>query len=172
MANLLLFPNDPKPCLVHKAHHGKRKTARKLPRRRPIHLILSSRFILLTHRAWIEAKIRDYSQRFGIRLHRYAICGDHVHFAIEIPHADYYKKFIRSLTGVLARKMGRGLWNLLPFTRVASWGVDFRNLVLYIEKNQDETDLLRRYEPRRRPGRGRDKKHPPATLAPGIRRAL
>jgi REP element-mobilizing transposase RayT len=128
-------------------------------------LILKSRYVLVFHRDWIDGRIRDYAQRFGIRIFRYALCGDHIHFAVEIPHASYYKKFIRALTGVIARKIGTGIWSLLPFTRIANWGADFRNLIAYIQKNDEETRILRRYEPRKRAGKPRNCE-PPATLPP------
>ena len=166
-----LFPLDPKPQLVHKHKLGRRKGKRLLVKKRPTHLILKSRYILVTHRRWIEGRIQDYAHRFGIRIFQYAICGDHIHFAIQIQNADYYKKFIRSLTGVVAREMGKGIWRLLPFTRIASWGANFRNLIAYIQKNHDETTLGRKYEPRKRMKKNRAYT-PEAAPAPNMRRAF
>jgi REP element-mobilizing transposase RayT len=167
MKTLRLFPDEKKPELIYGGEAGKRKKARPLYKKRPIHLILKSRYILVTHSDWIRERIEDYAKRFGIRVYKLAVCGDHLHFAIQIPGREYYKKFIRALTGIIARTMGKGIWSLLPYTRIASWGRDFQNLLAYIQKNEDETQIRRKYEPRKRK---KKRKHydPPATLSPKI----
>lgn len=75
--------------------------------------------------------------------------GASVHLIIQIPGRKEYVAFIRSLTGLVARKLGKGLWKLLPFTRIANWGRDFRNLVNYLRKNLEEWLGFRVYEPRK-----------------------
>jgi REP element-mobilizing transposase RayT len=147
-AMLPLFPNEPKPQRTLKEQKGKRKKKRNLPKRKPIHLILKSRYILLTHKGWIQEKINKYGKKFFIKVHNLAICGDHVHFAIEIPHRDEYNKFIRTLTGVIARKMGRGIWSLMPLTKVFEWNRGFRNLMAYIDRNRLEAVGKIAYKPR------------------------
>jgi REP element-mobilizing transposase RayT len=165
-AMLPLFPNEPEPQRTLKEHKGKRKKKRNLPKRKPIHLILKSRYILLTHKGWIQEKINQYGKKFFIKVHNLAICGDHIHFALEIPHRDEYKKFIRALTGVIARKMGKGMWSLIPLTKVFEWGKPFRYLMAYITRNQEETDGLRAYKPRKYSKKDRTRIGPPATLSP------
>jgi REP element-mobilizing transposase RayT len=170
MKNLSLFPDEILE-LIHESCPGRRKTARPLSKKRPIHLILKSRYILLTHRKWIKERIEDYAKRFGIRVFHHAISPDHVHFAIQIQDRAHYNKFVRSLTGVIARVMGKGMWSLLPYTRVASWGPDFENLLKYITRNHEETWLLRAYEPRKKRKRAHGKLAPPV-LSPCVRNAL
>lgn len=78
-----------------------------------------------------------------------AVAEDHVHLVIKIGGREEYKAFIRSLTGLLARKLGKGLFALLPFTRIANWGKDFAYLKKYLRKNREEASGARAYEPRR-----------------------
>jgi hypothetical protein len=122
---------------------------RPLARRKPVHLVLKAKRALSPKGMWIELEIERLAKRFALRIYRLAIARDHIHLVIEIPGRKEYVAFIRSLTGLIARKLGKGLWHLLPFTRVASWGKDFRNLMDYLRKNLEETVGLRPYEPRR-----------------------
>jgi REP element-mobilizing transposase RayT len=165
---LPLFPNEPTPKRLLKEQKGKRKKKRGLPKRKPIHLILKSRYILLTHRGWIKECINKYGKRFFIKIHNYAICRDHLHFAIEIPNPAEYNKFIRALTGVIARKMGKGIWSLLPLTKVFEWGTPFKKLMAYITQNQEEADGIRAFKPRKYSKAARARLGPPATFAPCI----
>jgi REP element-mobilizing transposase RayT len=167
LAMLPLFPNEQKPQRTLKEQKGKRKKKRNLPKRKPIHLILKSRYILLTHKGWIQEKINKYGKKFFIKVHNLAICGDHVHFAIEIPHRDEYNKFIRALTGVIARKMGKGIWSLMPLTKVFEWNKGFRNLMAYIDRNRLEAEGKIAYKPRKYSKKTRERLGPPATFSPG-----
>jgi len=64
------------------------------------------------------------------------------------PGRKEYNAFIRSLTGLLARKLGKGLWALLPFSRVAQWGKPFRALQKYLEQNRLEAEGVMPYQKR------------------------
>ncbi len=68
---------------------------------------------------------------------------------IKIPGTRDYRKFIRALTGILARKLGKNIWKMLPFTRVASWGKDFLNLKKYFHQNREEAAGRRPYRARK-----------------------
>jgi hypothetical protein len=159
---------------VHQPEKGKRKTARPLSKTRPIHLVLKSKYILMPHRFFLEKLIQALSFKFGITNYRHSINGDHLHFAIKIPNKVLYKKFIRAFTGITAKKIGKGMWVELPFTRVANWGRDFKNLLAYIKKNHEETWILRKYEPRKwnQKKKFTGQRAPPATLAPCVLQAL
>ena len=128
---------------------GRRKGARPLARKRPLHLVLkSSRASLRKHEALILASARRYGERFGIRLYDQAVNHDHLHFVLKIPGRREYAQFIRALTGFLARKLGKGLWKVLPFTRIASWGRDFQRLKAYLCQNREEASGRQPYTPR------------------------
>ena len=77
----------------------------------------------------------------------------------KVPHRSRYNAFIRSLTGVLARRIGKGIWQLSLFTRIAGWGKELRALEKYLEMNrfeaegimprQPRTDLYAKWRPKR-----------------------
>jgi hypothetical protein len=140
----------PAPTLFHggELSLGKRKTLRPLASKRPLHLVLKSRRSLWRHRPVIEGDVKHLAKKFGLRLYSLAVAHDHAHLLVKVPGRREYHAFIRSLTGLLARKLGRGLWRLLPFTRIANWGKDFIQLKKYLEKNRDEAAGLKPYEPR------------------------
>ena len=119
---------------------GRRKIARPLSSKKPIHLVLKAGepFQLLRNIKHIEQTLKKYSQRFGIVLHEYAVHADHIHLSFTIPNRNLYCRWIRSITSVLVKKIQNLRWQLLPFTRIASWGRDFLKLCKYIQQNQTE----------------------------------
>ncbi len=74
-----------------------------------------------------------------------------MHLVLSIPSRDAYKAFVRALTGILARNLGKKLWALLPFTRVASWGRDYENLRAYLLQNRVEAGGWVPYQARGKP---------------------
>ncbi len=106
MQQLSLIPAE-KP--VHGGDHklGQRKTLRPLACDRPIHLILKAREAFQADiGAAVLENARRIAEKFRIRIFDHAVGHDHVHLVLKIPHRREYVKFIRALTGVLARKFG------------------------------------------------------------------
>lgn len=93
---------------------------------------------LFSNAAWIEIKARRLAQKFNLKIYALAVNFDHIHLALKIPQRREYTAFIRAFTSLLARKIGAGLWMLLPFTRVVAWGKDFRQVLSYLKKNREE----------------------------------
>lgn len=143
-----LFPHTP---LFHGGELSlkKRKSLRPLARGRPIHLVLKSRQALKKHKHPINQEIHRLGDRFQIRIDDIAVAHDHIHLVIFIPSRKDYVRFIRSLTGLLARRLGKGLWSLLPFTRVGAWGRAYEELKNYLKKNREEAEGIRPYETRK-----------------------
>jgi REP element-mobilizing transposase RayT len=131
---------------------NKRKGRRALCAKRPIHLVLKSKKpILFQNREWIINLLKKNAAVGGIKIYRLSIQKDHIHLSIRITSRDLYKGFIRAVTGLMARKLGKGLWKLPPFTRIGSWGRDFQAVSGYIFKNEMEVFGLWAYQPRKRP---------------------
>jgi len=128
---------------------GKRKTARPLAIKRPLHLILKAKRNLYIDKVFIESEVRCQAKKFGLRVYDLAIAFDHIHILTKIPGRREYKAFIRVLTAILVRELGWGLWLLLPFTRIVSWGRDFLGVRKYIEKNRKEASGALPYEVRK-----------------------
>ena len=129
---------------------GKRKERRTLCSKRAIHLILkSNKPILRANKNKIEKATRKYAKRFSIKIYQESIQRDHLHSLIRISSRQSYSKFIRALTSYLARHLGRGLWKLLPFTRVVNWGRSYKIVKEYIEMNEREILGLQPYRKRK-----------------------
>lgn len=97
----------------------------------------------------MTAELQRQARKFHIRVYSAAVAHDHLHFVARIPSRAHYVKFIRALCGLLARKLGAKLWSELPFSRVATWGRDFKQLLDYLAKNREEAAGERPYEPRK-----------------------
>jgi len=140
----------PKPISAHGGELalGRRKALRPLARRKPIHLVLKSKRNLLAQGSLLQQDTKRFAAKFGLRVYDSAIAKDHLHLVVMIPGRREYSAFIRALTGLLARKLGKGLWSLLPFSRVASWGKEFQTLLKYLEQNRLEAEGVMPYQKR------------------------
>ena len=80
-------------------NEGKRKTARPLSVKTPIHLILKS----TTHRLFnpynrdLEKTLRSLAGKYHIKIYDLAFNWSHVHLVISFRSRDAYLKFIRTL---------------------------------------------------------------------------
>jgi len=123
---------------------GRRKSARPLDTKRPLHLVLKSTspFLLLRRRGEIEKEIHRMSQRFGLKVYRIAVQADHVHLSIRIPSRILYCRWIRGLTSSLVRRTPGLKFALRPYSRIVSWGREFHTLCSYIFANFQEGDFI------------------------------
>ncbi len=119
---------------------GKRKTARVLDRRKPLHFVLKSKrsVNLYSQRILLRRLLFLYAKRFGVKVYKESVQKDHFHFCIKITNRHLYRAFIRALTGVISQKLGKGLWILAPYSRVVTWGRDFLGVLDYILLNDCE----------------------------------
>lgn len=148
-----------KPGLSHggAAAHGKRKTARPIATRRPMHVVVKSEratrdWSLLRHRKNIEQTIEATAKRFHIRLLRRQVNSNHIHLIIQGRKRHLIQSFLRLFPGAVAMKVtntantrpiGR-FWQGLAFTRIIEWGRDFFGMHNYIEKNRLESEGIPR----------------------------
>lgn len=153
---------------------GKRRGRRPLSTGEALHLTLRSDHAkgarsLLKHRDLIDAIAKKASRRFNVKIYRQAICGNHVHFLIKGKRRKDLQNFFRVFAGHIAQsilrrvpmspaevKLQRGcaknqrkFWQLLSYTRVLSWGREFRNVADYIVRNVLESLNLIAYQPRK-----------------------
>jgi REP element-mobilizing transposase RayT len=126
---------------------GKRKTKRPLSVKKPLHLVLRTEE--KRHKILFSPKdkrlimlIRDSADRYQIRIYNFAVNWNHFHFVILVPSREAYINFVRFLTAqavaCLSKKHGKnlkGLFSLRPFTRIVSWGQDFRRVCHYVAAN-------------------------------------
>ena len=135
---------------------GKRKSKRPLSTKSPIHLILKSesgKFFNPRNES-LDQLIRYQAKKFNIKIYDLAQNWSHIHLLIRLHSREDYVKFIRALTSIMAARIRRHLgesghrnesnltsrsahmdtekiFTLRPFTRVVSWGRDFRNALRY-----------------------------------------
>jgi len=150
MKQLQLFKDEQLKFHGGQVNQGQRKGLRPLATRKPIHLVLkcNKSFCLFEELNEIKYYINKYSWKFCIRIYNLSVQHDHIHFLIKIEDRESYIKFNRSLTGILARKYGKGLWQLSPFTRVLNWGAEYETVKQYINQNEDEVWGVKPYKPR------------------------
>jgi hypothetical protein len=147
MKQVSLFPIAP-PVFGGNLPPGRRKSARPLAKKRPTHLILKAKREIFSERKTVLDVVFGQAVKQSIRIYDLAVAKDHLHLVIVIPGRREYRAFIRSVTGLLARLFGKGLWTALPFTRVALWGTAYRELQRYMEQNREEALGRRPYKPR------------------------
>ncbi len=136
------------------------KTKRTLSTKAAIHLVLKSEFatgtysMLQKHNAKkIDDLIRHQAKLCGIKIYHLVNVGNHLHIVIRITQRHLYPKFIRAITGLIARHVlnkERGakkvnsasiqrkkiqFWVARPFTRIIAWGKDFNYVKNYMKKN-------------------------------------
>lgn len=137
---------------------GRRKTQRILNSRKPIHLVLKTKkaFVIFKQKNKLQFILRKQAKTFGIKIYSESIQSDHWHICLQITNRRLYRGFIRSLTGLIARELGKGLWALRPYTRVVEWGKDFLNVSDYILLNQCEISGIVPYAIRKQPHRDKE----------------
>jgi len=150
---------------------GHPKQSRPLDSTKPMHLVLRATASVLRKNDLalriVSLEIQRWSKRCGVTVYRWANVGNHLHLAVRVGRVHQWSKFIRSLTGSIARKFqAAGLissqagltrdsitattpatpttrarfWQSRPFTRIVrSWRRAFKTLLDYIRMNQLES---------------------------------
>ena len=129
---------------------GKRKQARPFDPKRAIHLVLrSSRargewsFLSPSHSRKTERLIQFLADKNDIRIYRFANVGNHLHLLLRAKVRRSFQTFLRNLAGAIAslvtgakksNPIGK-FWDHLAYTRIVSWGREFKGLQAYLVKN-------------------------------------
>ncbi len=93
----------------------------------------------------LEKLIRDQAKKFNIKIYDMAVNWSHIHLVIQLKDKNDYTKFIRSLTSIITSKIRKVLphleevFTLRPYTRIISWGRQFKNALRYQVINQMES---------------------------------
>lgn len=86
----------------------------------------------------------EQARHFGVRIYRFSNVGNHLHLLVLPGSRKGFQNFLRSITGSIAllvtgtrkgNELERRFWDLLAFTRVLSWGREFRIVSIYFVKN-------------------------------------
>jgi REP element-mobilizing transposase RayT len=143
---------------------GKRKTRRPFSAQKPIHIVMrsgraSGKWSFRQSRSYnkVIELIRAHARASDLKLYNLAVNSNHVHFLVRAKNRKSLQKFLRSVTGHLARFItgatkgnAKGkFWDALTFTRLVEWGRDFRCAFDYVVQNELEASGLQTYQPRR-----------------------
>ncbi len=81
------------------------------------------------------------AKKFEIKIYGFSFNFNHLHAVIQIPSREAYRRFIRALAAMMTQISGKTkLFTHVPFTRLATWGRDFRNLMNYLTLNDFEAE--------------------------------
>lgn len=134
---------------------GRRKVARPLATKKPMHLVLrSSRaagewsFLRRKNRVVIKALLERLALRYGVKVMGFENVGNHLHLIVQGKSRPLLQSFLRTLPAKIAfavtgakkgNPVGR-FFEQIVFTRVVEWGRDFARLRHYFFKNKLEAD--------------------------------
>jgi putative transposase len=129
---------------------NKRKSARPLSTRDPIHLVLrAERSNLRRHGKQIRHYWGGFSKRFGVKTYESSLNSNHIHAVIRIHSRRMYTQFIQALCGALTKTL-QIKWKVRPFTRIISgWGKAYKAAKDYARLNFLEANGYIDYKPRR-----------------------
>ena len=147
-----------------KKSHAKR--SRPFSTKRAMHVVMRSslargHFSLRysNHVTEVEQIVRNQAKKAGVRLYRYANSGNHLHLLILVPHSSSLRRFLRAVSGLIARLVmntERGaplpesvrFWDQRPFTRIVTWGREYAGVARYLLQNTLEALGFIPYQPR------------------------
>lgn len=151
----------------HETQKGRRKLFRPLDTRKPLHLVFRSdrakgpwslkRF---KHIEQIRRLTYTLARKNQVKIIQYANGGNHLHLLVHAKDRNGFKRFTRTLTGLIARlvtgaKKGSPIpgkfWNSLFFSRVIEWGRAYFAAKYYVIQNELESEGLVPYTPRKKP---------------------
>lgn len=133
---------------------GKRKLARPIDTKRPMHVVLrSSRaqgewsFLRRRHGDRVRRLIDATAKKCRVRIYEFANAGNHIHLLLKPASRKGFQAFLRTISGLIARlitgaRRGRSIrgkfWDGLAFSRVVQWGRDFIGARGYLLRNRLE----------------------------------
>ncbi len=162
----LLLDDSFKYSPVHGGEYsvGKRKKARSLASRKPIHLTLRSSYAVGNYsfrtkknEAFLSKLITSLSRKWAIRIYKYSINSNHLHFSLKALTRRGFQNFLRVLSAQVAtfvtgakkgNPFGKRFFDFPAFTRIAEWGKAFKTLTDYVVENVLEARGLIPYQPR------------------------
>src|SRR5687768_11241955 len=88
---------------------GKRKEARPIFSKVPIHLVLRSSRAKgkwsMRNQPGIEALVRASAKRWRVRLEAFANSGDHLHMLVRVLQKEDFQNFLRAISTMIAKRI-------------------------------------------------------------------
>ena len=142
---------------------GKRKKQRPISIKKSMHIVMKSSkakgsysLRAIHHKTKVEELIWRYAKRFHIKIYRFSVNFNHIHFVLKAKRREHLQNFLRTTAGLIAcfiLKAKKGIkkgkfWNLLAFSRIVEWGKAFRIAMAYLLQNELEASGLIPYKVR------------------------
>lgn len=127
------------------------KTKRRFRPKLALHVVIRSSQAhgsrsFFRHNKALSHVLESQASRHCINVYAAANAGNHMHLLIQAPSRDHLSNFLRALTGRIAQLVdaAKGFWDARPFSRIVSWGRDFKNVARYIGINANESTGMSR----------------------------
>lgn len=133
---------------------GHAKIKRPISLKHAMHVVLRSSqargaksLLNFKHVDRIHCVIEKQAKASGIKIYRCENVGNHIHLVLKIYNRELFFKFLRAISGVIARiatgaeknhavlDQSLRFWDSRPFSRIVEWGRSFKNLMAYMDKN-------------------------------------
>ena len=137
---------------------------------------------LFKHKRMILSLMKKNSLRFQVKVYEYAIQGNHLHLLVKAQTREGLQNFFRVVAGHIAQRIltecpptqsrggapqgfsgcqknQRKFWSYLLYSRIVSWGREFRLVANYIQRNTLELLQLIAYRPRSAPSKAAGSNH-------------
>lgn len=102
-----------------------------------MHIVLKAKRSCLKHYdRRIERIIENQARRLFVRLYSLKNVGNHIHLVIKVKNKDSLSDFLRAVCGLIPRTLKTSkLWLQRPYSRIVSWGKDYRSTKNYMTIN-------------------------------------
>lgn len=131
---------------------GRRKIARPLDPKRPLHVVLKSsrargRWSLLAHSRRVRKLLEPIARKHEVHVLDFVNVGNHLHLCVRFKTRAGIQRFFKEFAGSVATAItgarkteakGR-FWDETLFTRIVQWGRDLRGIHHYFTKNFEQT---------------------------------
>src|SRR5882757_7530573 len=110
------------------------------------------------NKAAVSAILERLAKRHDVRVYRAATAADHIHVLLRCRSRRNLQAFLRSFTGQVAcavtgarrgERCGK-FWDDLAYSRVVTWGREFRTVRGYVLQNEREAEGSAPWRPRQR----------------------
>jgi REP element-mobilizing transposase RayT len=129
----------------------KRKTRRPFDHKRALHVVMRSTrargewsMLRPQNARKVKQVVNEAARKHGIKLYRFANVGNHLHLLFQARKVENLRAFMREISGSIAFQITGAkksnplqgkFWDLLPYSRVVTWGRDFKAVTNYIIGN-------------------------------------
>ena len=142
------------------------KGRRPFSPKKPMHIVMRSslargQFSMRhpKHIQRIKEIIKTHSHASGVRVYRFANSGNHLHLLVLTRSMHALRRFLRAVTGLIARYIlktektrplpqGVAFWDQRPFSRIVTWGKEYAGVAAYLLQNTLEALGFVEYKPR------------------------